>query len=111
MNRVKRIVDELSPAELEQLESQIINEYRQQFHPEYEIELMPFGSTTSEGDWSFTFETGSILDRDDEQIDVLAYVDDVASADLPPVKHRTIADICREHCVHPPKINPPTSAP
>jgi hypothetical protein len=29
-------------------------------------------------------------------------IDDVASADLPPVKQGTIADICREHCVHPP---------
>jgi hypothetical protein len=27
--------------------------------------------------------------------------DDVASAEPPPVKHRTVADICREHCVHP----------
>jgi hypothetical protein len=77
MNRVKRIVDELSPAELEQLESQIINEYRQQFHPEYEIEL----STTSEGDWTFTFDNGFILDRDDEQIDGLAYVGEWAVAD------------------------------
>jgi hypothetical protein len=39
------------------------------------------------------------------------FIDDVASADLPPVKHRTLADICREHCVHPPKITPTTSAP
>jgi hypothetical protein len=81
MNLEKRIVDELSPAELEQLESQIINEYRQQFHPEYEIALMPSGSATSEGDWSFTFETGFILDRDDERIDVLAYVGEWAFAD------------------------------
>ena len=81
MNLEKRIVDELSPAELEQLESQIINEYRQQFHPEYEIELMPFGSTTSEGDRTFTFDNGFILDRDDEQIDGLAYVGEWAFAD------------------------------
>jgi hypothetical protein len=39
------------------------------------------GYTTSEGDWTFTFDNGFILDRDDEQIDGLAYVGEWAVAD------------------------------
>jgi hypothetical protein len=35
-------------------------------------------------------------------------IDDVAFADMQPVKQRTLADICREHCVRPFKINHPT---